>query len=80
MRRSRWSCGQRRVLWYLPTYSPWLNPSELLWRQFRREVTQNELFQTVKRLLAAAREFFDRSNQEPCRLLSVIGSHAQNVI
>ena len=30
----------RLVLLYLPTYSPWLNPIEMLWRQFRREVTQ----------------------------------------
>ena len=70
----------RLVLLYLPTYSPWLNPIEMFWRQFRREVTHNELFQTVKRLLTAAREFFDRYNQEPCRILSVIGSQAQNVI
>jgi transposase len=70
----------RLVLLYLPTSSPWLNPIEMLWRQLRREVTHNELFQTVKSLLAAARAFFDRYNQEPFRILSVIGSHAQNVI
>jgi putative transposase len=70
----------RLVLLYLPTYSPWLNPIEMLWRQFRREVTHHELFQTVKSLLTAARQFFDRYNQEPCRILSVIGSHAQKVI
>jgi transposase len=70
----------RLVLLYLPTYSPWLNPIEMLWRQFRREVTHNELFLTVKSLLAAAREFFDRYNCDPSRTLSVIGSHAQNVI
>ena len=29
----------RLVLLYLPTYSPWLNPTEMLWRHFRREVT-----------------------------------------
>jgi transposase len=69
----------RLVLLYLPTYSPWLNPIEMLWRHFRREVTHCELFQTVKALLAAAREFFDRSNQHPCRMLSIIGSHAQHV-
>ena len=28
----------RLVLLYLPTYSPWLNPIEMLWRHFRREV------------------------------------------
>ena len=83
MMRSR-SCVRaaagRLVLLYLPTYSPWLNPIEMLWRHFRREVTHNELFPTVKALLAAAREFFERYNQEPYRILSVIGSHAQNVI
>ncbi len=70
----------RLVLLYLPTYSPWLNPIEMLWRQFRREVTHNELFQTVKSLLAAAQDFFDRYNQKPARMLSVIGAHAQNRI
>lgn len=70
----------RLVLLYLPTYSPWLNPIEMLWRHFRREVTHCELFQTVKALLTAAREFFDRYNQHPCCVLSIIGSHAQNVI
>jgi transposase len=70
----------RLVLLYLPTYSPWLNPIEMLWRHFRREVTHTELFPTVKALLAAAREFFERYNRNPSRILSVIGSHAQKVI
>jgi len=69
----------RLVLLYLPTYSPWLNPIEMLWRHFRREVTHCELFPTLKALLAAAREFFERYNQAPQRTLSIIGSHAQNV-
>jgi len=43
------------VLLYLPTYSPWLNPIEMLWRHFRREVTHCELFESVKALIAAAR-------------------------
>ena len=34
----------RLVLLYLSTYSPWLNPIEMLWRHFRREVTHCELF------------------------------------
>jgi putative transposase len=42
----------RLVLLYLPTYSPWLNPIEMLWRHFRREVTHCELHATVKDLLA----------------------------
>lgn len=67
------------VLLYLPTYSPWLNPIEMLWRHFRREVTHDELFETKQVLLAAARDFFDRYNQCPERILSVIGSNAKKV-
>jgi transposase len=66
----------RLVLLYLPTYSPWLNPIELLWRHFRREVTHCELFESMKALLAAARECFARFNQCPQQILSVIGSKA----
>jgi putative transposase len=65
----------RLVLLYLPTYSPWLNPIEMLWRQFRREVTHCELFETVKALLAASQNFFDRYNSEPYHVLSIIGAN-----
>ena len=66
----------RLVLLYLPTYSPWLNPSEMLWRHLRREVTHCELFVSVTALLQAARDFFDRYNRCPDKVLSIIGSHA----
>jgi transposase len=66
----------RLVLLYLPTYSPWLNPIEMLWRQFRREVTHCELFESVKALLVAAQAFFDRYNHRPDSVLSIIGSNA----
>ena len=64
----------RLILLYLPTYSPWLNPIEMLWRHFRREVTHCELFATVTALLSAAADFFARYNQEPRRMLSIIGA------
>ena len=64
----------RLILLYLPTYSPWLNPIEMLWRHFRREVTHCELFVSVKTLLAAAQDFFDRYNSHPERILSIIGA------
>jgi transposase len=70
----------RLVLLYLPTYSPWLNPIEMLWRHFRREVTHCELFETMQALLAASQDFFDRYNQRPGEILSVIGSHAAKVV
>jgi len=69
----------RLILLYLPTYSPWLNPIEMRWRHFRREVTHCELFETKQALLAAAQQFFDRYNQSPERILSVIGSKTKKV-
>ena len=64
----------RLILLYLPTYSPWLNPIEMLWRQFRREVTHCELFASVKDLLAASKDFFNRYNCCPERALTIIGA------
>lgn len=69
------SAAGRLVLMYLPTYSPWLNPIEMLWRHFRREVTHCELFETVKLLLQASKDFFDRFNQTPEQVLSIIGAN-----
>lgn len=66
----------RLVLLYLPTYSPWLNPIEMLWRHFRREVTHCELFETVKVLIEASYAFFRRYNQTPSKVLSIIGAYS----
>ena len=66
----------RLVLLYLPTYSPWLNPIEMLWRHFRREVTHCELFETVKVLIEASYAFFRRYNQTPEKVLSIIGANS----
>lgn len=64
----------RLVVLYLPTYSPWLNPIEMLWRHFRREVTHCELFVSVKALIAASLDFFRRYNGQPQKVLSIIGA------
>jgi putative transposase len=64
----------RLVLMYLPTYSPWLNPIEMLWRHFRREVTHCELFVSMKALLEASADFFRRLNLSPESTLSIIGA------
>lgn len=65
----------RLVLLYLPTYSPWLNPIEMLWRHFRREVTHCEIFETVKLLIEATYNFFERHNKNPQKVLSIIGTN-----
>ena len=72
----RGAAGQL-VLLYLPTYSPWLNPIEMLWRHFRREVTHCELFETVKKLIEASLDFFRRFNEIPEQVLSIIGAKPQ---
>jgi putative transposase len=64
----------RLVLLYLPTYSPWLNPIEMLWRHFRREVTHCEIFETVKLLIEASYNFFKRYKENPQKVLSIIGA------
>ena len=66
----------RLVRLYLPTYSPWLNPIAMLWRQFRREVPHHALLASVTALLEAAQEFFARSNQCTERVLAISGAHA----
>ena len=63
----------RLVLLYLPTYSPWLNPIETLWRHFRRQVTHCEILETVKLLIEASYSFFNRYNHNPKDVLSIIG-------
>ena len=73
------SAAGRLVLLYLPTYSPWLNPIEMFWRLFRREVTHCELFASIKELLQATTDFFNRYNQTSQQVLSVIGSHPANL-
>ena len=69
----RRACG-RLILLYLPTYSPWLNPIEMLRRHFRREVTHCELFENMKTLIRETYHFFERYNETPEKVLSVIGA------
>jgi putative transposase len=64
----------RLILLYLPTYSPWLNPIEMLWRYFRRNVTHCELFENIKALISATYDFFDQCNHQPDKVLSAIGA------
>lgn len=63
-------------VFYLPTYSPHLNPIEWLWRYLHRRVTHNHLFESVQDLLAAVEQFFAEMSKCPERVLSVIGATA----
>lgn len=62
------------VLFALPTYSPWLNLIELLWKHLRRKVTHNHLFETSAQLVQAVRSFVKTLNRTPRLTLQIIGA------
>ena len=62
------------VLFALPTYAPWLNLIEQLWKHLRRKVTHNHLFETIAQLVQAVCSFLKSLNRTPQRTLSIIGA------
>lgn len=62
----------RLRLYFLPTYSPRLNPIERVWRHFRRNVTDNHFFRTLVRLMAAVEAFISEMAESPEVLLKII--------
>lgn len=62
------------VLFMLPTYSPWLNLIERLWKHLRRKVTHNHLFASIAELVKAVCSFLEALNATPQLTLSVIGA------
>jgi hypothetical protein len=47
---------------------------EMLWRHFRREVTHCDLFLSIQAVIEASYAFFQRYNQRPEMVLSIIGA------
>jgi putative transposase len=66
----------RMRLYFLPTYSPTLNPIERLWRHFRRRVTDNYFFATLVHLLDATRQFLQELVAQPETVLSIVNGNA----
>jgi len=62
----------RLRLYFLPTYSPRLNPIERVWRHFRRNVTDNYFFRTMSRLMAAVQAFISEMVKSPEVILKII--------
>lgn len=62
------------LLFLLPTYSPWLNLIERLWKHLRRKVTHNHLFASIAELVTAVCSFLEALNATPQLTLSVIGA------
>ena len=61
-------------IWFLPTYSPHLNPIERVWRHCRRTVTDNTFFKTMKRLLKAMTDFLTELATMPASVRSIIAA------
>ena len=36
------------IIWFLPPYSPELNPTELIWRELRRKYFNNKTFESIE--------------------------------
>ncbi|POR39907.1 transposase [Methylobacterium sp. V23] len=62
----------RLILLGLPTYSPWLNPTQMVWRRFCCEVTHCQLVATIDARVEAALTFFDHSNRKLGGACSII--------
>jgi putative transposase len=65
---------EQLVLFMLPTYSPWLNLIERLWKHLHRKVTHNHLFASIAELVQAVCSFFETLNATPQLTLSVIAA------
>jgi putative transposase len=50
-------CRKHIVIHPIPTYSPYLNPIERLWKKLHDQVTRNHRFSTMRQLLLAVRSF-----------------------
>lgn len=59
-------------LYFLPTYSPRLNPIERMWHHFRRNVTDNYFFKTIVRLMRAVEAFMIELAGAPTAVLKII--------
>lgn len=58
---------------YLPTYSPHLNPIEMLWRHVRRLVTHNCKFDTLAAVMQAVGLALETLSNQSEQVLSIIG-------
>ena len=58
---------------FLPTYSPHLNPIEMLWRHIRRLVTHNYRFDALAAVMEAVRLALEELSKQTEQVLSIIG-------
>jgi transposase len=70
-----WLRKYRRVLTllFLPPYSPQLAPLERVWKRARRLATHTRFFATLRELLAAVEQCFDRWHKPNAALQRLCG-------
>lgn len=51
-------------IWFLPPYSPELNPVERLWKLIKRNTLHNRLYDSLKQLENVVVDFFDKLTPE----------------
>lgn len=74
-----WLARHRRLkLFFLPKYSPDMNPIEPLWKRLRREVSHNHFFGALPGLKRAVGTGLRRMNRDP-RAIVALGSQYVNV-
>ena len=58
----------------IPTYAPWCNPIEKLWRKFKQDLIHNHRsIDDLETLRAKARQFFEQFAQGSAELLQYVG-------
>lgn len=70
--------GRRLKLWYLPSYSPECMPIEMLWNDWRDNVTHNHDRLTIAELEKDSDRYFARRARKPKAVLKTIGSPFAN--
>ncbi len=58
---------------YLPTYSPHLNPIEMLWRYVRRLVTHNYKFASLVAVMEAVASVLEALSSQANKIIAIIG-------
>lgn len=62
----------RLWIYKLPTYSPEMNATEMVWRETRKDATHNRYFPTTKRLTRGVQTQFRVYQREPHRLAGTV--------
>ena len=66
---------KRLKLFYMPKYSPDMNPIELLWKQLRMAVTHNHYFGAMQQLKAALGKALSNMNLKPESIRTLAGMY-----